>query len=109
MLPSIEPETGSAPVELHWLVPLVPVCGTLYSITSSARSIIDGGTARPSALAVLRFTAISNFVGNAPGDRPASRRAGCDPHRRRHDEVVYPVDSVGKQTAVSGKGRLPVR
>ena len=34
-----------------------------YSITSSARIKIDGGTARPSALAVLRFTAISNFVG----------------------------------------------
>ena len=32
-----------------------------HSITSSARSIIDGGTARPGALAVLRFTVISNF------------------------------------------------
>jgi hypothetical protein len=35
-----------------------------YSITSSARSRIDGGIARPSAVAVLRFTTISNFVGN---------------------------------------------
>jgi hypothetical protein len=35
-----------------------------HSITSSARSRIDGGTARPRALAVLRFTAISNFVGS---------------------------------------------
>jgi len=35
-----------------------------YSMTSSARSMIDGGTARPSALAALRFTTISNFVGN---------------------------------------------
>jgi hypothetical protein len=35
-----------------------------HSITSSARSIIDGGTARPSAVAVLRFTTISNLVGN---------------------------------------------
>jgi len=34
---------------------------SIYSITSSARSMIDGGTARPSALAVLRFTTISNF------------------------------------------------
>jgi hypothetical protein len=34
------------------------------SITSSARNIIDGGIARPSALAVLRFMAISNLVGN---------------------------------------------
>src|SRR5215470_16470461 len=31
-----------------------------YSITWSARSTIDGGTARPSASAVLRFTTISN-------------------------------------------------
>jgi hypothetical protein len=43
------------------------------SITSSARSRVDGGTARPSAVAVLRFTAISNFVGNCTGDRPACR------------------------------------
>jgi hypothetical protein len=35
-----------------------------HSITSSARSRIDGGMARPSALAVLRFTTISNLVGN---------------------------------------------
>ena len=35
-----------------------------YSITSSARGMIDGGTARPSAMAVLRFTTISYFVGN---------------------------------------------
>ena len=35
----------------------------VYSITSSARSRIDGGTARPSAVAVLRFTTTSNFVG----------------------------------------------
>jgi len=33
-----------------------------YSITSSARSMIDGGMARPSAVAVLRFTTIANFV-----------------------------------------------
>jgi hypothetical protein len=35
-----------------------------HSITSSARSKIDCGTVRPSALAVLRFTAISYFVGS---------------------------------------------
>jgi hypothetical protein len=35
-----------------------------YSITSSARSSIDGGMARPSAVAILRFTTISNLVGN---------------------------------------------
>ena len=35
----------------------------LHSITSSARTKIDGGTVRPSALAVLAFTTISNFTG----------------------------------------------
>jgi hypothetical protein len=35
----------------------------VHSITSSARTKIDGGTVRPSALAVLAFTAISNFTG----------------------------------------------
>ena len=35
-----------------------------HSITSSARSSIDWGTVRPSALAVLRLTTISIFVGN---------------------------------------------
>ena len=54
------------------------VCGTLYSITSSARSRIDGGTARPSALAVLRFRTISNFVGNCTGRSP-----GFAPRRMR--------------------------
>src|SRR6516165_3101225 len=45
-----------------------------YSTTSVVRSRIEGGTARPSALAVLRFRAISNFVGNCTGRSPASRR-----------------------------------
>src|SRR5262249_35169937 len=49
-----------------------------HSITSSARNIIDGGTARPSAVAVLRFTAISNFVGNCTG-----RSLGFAPRRMR--------------------------
>ena len=35
----------------------------LYSITSSARTSSDGGTERPSALAVLRFSLVSYFVG----------------------------------------------
>jgi hypothetical protein len=42
---------------------------SVHSITSSARSRIDGGTARPSAVAVLRFTIISNLVGNCTGAR----------------------------------------
>src|SRR6267154_5449449 len=35
----------------------------LYSITLSARPSCEGGTARPSALAVLRLTISSDFVG----------------------------------------------
>src|ERR1700752_2642208 len=35
----------------------------LYSITLSARPCSEGGTARPSALSVLRLTISSDFVG----------------------------------------------
>jgi hypothetical protein len=49
-----------------------------YSITSSARSKIDCGTVSPSTLAVLRFTTISNFVGNCTGRSP-----GFAPRRMR--------------------------
>ena len=35
----------------------------LHSITLSARPSSEGGTARPSALAVLRLTISSDFVG----------------------------------------------
>jgi hypothetical protein len=49
-----------------------------HSITSSARSIIDGGMASPSALAVLRFRTIMNFVGNCTG-----RSLGFAPRRMR--------------------------
>ena len=45
-----------------------------YSITSSASSNIDGGTVSPSVLAVLAFTAISNFTGTWTG-----RSAGLAP------------------------------
>src|ERR1700730_18607626 len=38
----------------------------LYSIALSARPSSEGGTARPSALAVLRLTVSSDFVGPAP-------------------------------------------
>src|SRR5262249_46145568 len=48
------------------------------SITSAARSRIDGGMARPSAVAVLRFTTISNLVGNCTGRSP-----GFSPRRIR--------------------------
>src|SRR5262249_41729020 len=50
----------------------------VHSITSSARSIIDGGTARPSALAVLSFPPISYFTENGTG-----RSLGFSPRRMR--------------------------
>jgi hypothetical protein len=40
--------------------------------------MIDGGIARPSAVAVLRFTTISNLVGNCTGRSP-----GIAPRRMR--------------------------
>jgi hypothetical protein len=47
-----------------------------YSTTSSARARIEGGTVRPSALAVLRLTTSSNLVGCSTG-----RSAGLAPLR----------------------------
>src|SRR5262249_47427876 len=48
----------------------------LHSITSSARASSVGGTVRPSALAVVRFTTKSNLVGCSTG-----RSAGFAPRR----------------------------
>ena len=45
-----------------------------YSITSSTRASTEGGTVRPRALAVLRFTTNSNLVGRSTG-----RSAGFAP------------------------------
>ena len=39
-----------------------------YSIASSARPIKVAGTVRPSALAVLRLTSVSNLVGSRTGE-----------------------------------------
>src|SRR5262249_40067928 len=49
-----------------------------HSITSSARARIDGGTVRPSSLAVLRLTTSSNVAGCWAG-----RSAGLTPFRIR--------------------------
>ena len=49
-----------------------------YWITSSARAIKAGGAVRPSALAVLRLIASSNFVGSSTGRSP-----GASPFRMR--------------------------
>ena len=56
----------------------------VYSITSSARSRIDGGTAKPSAVAALQNA--MEIGGGATPD-------------------VYEIDSVGEQAAVSGNER----
>ena len=49
-----------------------------YSMTSSAIAISDGGTSRPSALAVLRLSTSSNLV-----DCTTGRSAGFSPLRIR--------------------------
>ena len=49
-----------------------------HSITSSARESTDGGTVRPSALAVFRLITVSNLVGACTG-----RSAGFSPFRMR--------------------------
>src|SRR5262249_2943309 len=41
-----------------------------HSITSSARASSDGGTVRPSALAVVRLMTRSNFIGCSTGMSP---------------------------------------
>src|SRR3984893_16299286 len=56
----------------------------VYSMTSSARASNEGGTVRPSALAVLRLITSSNFVGACTG-----RSAGVSPLRMRS---TYPAE-----------------
>src|SRR6516165_8580056 len=66
----------------NWLGPLggkrtdVHSEGGCYSMTSSARARIEGGTLRPRALAVLRLTTSSKVVGCWTG-----RSAGLAPLR----------------------------
>src|SRR6516164_9030155 len=77
-------------------------------MTSSARSRIDCGTVRPSALAVLRFTAISYFTGNCTGRSPAFA-----PRRMRSTKVaarrkLSTWSGPGEQAAVSDKVRCDI-
>jgi hypothetical protein len=76
-------KSGQTPVRLE--CPLSAISGLmhcskklLYSITSSARASSDGGTVRPSALAVLRLMTNSNLVGCWTG-----KSAGLAPLRIR--------------------------
>src|SRR5262245_31673884 len=47
---------------VHWGMSALGQKRTFYSINSSARPSTDGGTARPSAFAVLRLSASSYLV-----------------------------------------------
>jgi hypothetical protein len=103
----------SAAEDVTLVVSAIPPFGAvlgappLYSITSSARSSSDGGMARPSALAVLRFTTISNFVGNCTGRSPRAAQNAIHVGGGATKEV-YPVGSIGEQAAVSGELRNPI-
>jgi hypothetical protein len=77
------PESGHSPTRsgcLLWAISGLMHCSKqhLYSITSSARASSEGGTVRPSALAVLRLITSSNLVGACTG-----RAAGFSPLRMR--------------------------
>src|ERR1700730_10144615 len=67
---------GAVSVGITAKNPVTRRCILRYSITSSARARIDGGTVSPSAWAVLRLTTSSNVVGCCTG-----RSAGFTPFR----------------------------
>jgi hypothetical protein len=66
----------------------------LHSITSSARPSSGNGMERPSALAVLRLTAISSFVscctGRSAGLLPLRMRPAYSPTRRNASRLLAP-------------------
>jgi hypothetical protein len=61
-----------------------------HSITSSARSMIDGGVWHGRAPWRSCGSRPSEILLTAPGDRPACRRVECDPHRWRRDDRGLP-------------------
>src|SRR3974390_3251737 len=76
-----------------------------HSITSSARASNDGGTVRPSALAVFRLMTISYLVGACTG-----RSAGFSPLRMRSTyraappaDLPLPLRPVGHQPPADDK------
>ena len=75
---AIHPKADMCSALAH--VRFVPIAdiSQCYSITSLACASTDGGTVRPSALAVLRLIASSNLVGACTG-----RSAGFSPLRIR--------------------------
>jgi hypothetical protein len=56
----------------------------------------------------LRFTAISYFTGNCTGRSPIFAAQDAIDISGGATKGVYPVESVGEQAAVSGKGRIPI-
>ena len=75
-------------------------------MTSSARSRIDGGTSRPSAVAVLRFHGHLVFRGQLYREIARLLAAQNAIHiGGGATKAVYEVDSVGEQAVVSGKDR----
>src|SRR5262245_32943320 len=70
-------------------------CAT-YSITSSAREIIVGGTDKPIAFAAFKLTTSSNFVGSCTGSSeglaPFRMRSTYDDARPNRSGVLLPKD-----------------
>ena len=70
-------------------------CAT-YSITSSAREIIVGGTDKPIAFAAFKLTTSSNFVGSCTGSSagfaPFRMRSTYDAARPNSSGVLLPKE-----------------
>ena len=67
-----------------------------YSITRSARTRIDGGIVKPSALAVFMLITSSNFVGNSTGRSP-----GLAPLRILSTKYASRQEGIGQVRAVA--------
>src|SRR6266851_5320696 len=75
---------------------------TAHSITSSARASGIGGTSRPSALAVVRFTTRSNLVGCSTGC--GANRICLDRRQLIHRDE--PLDDCGTMANVAVGDRV---
>src|SRR5262249_2341021 len=77
-----------------------------YSITSVARSRVDVGTVRPSALAAVRLTTSANLVaactGRSAGFSPLRMRSTYDAAPRNESAISTPYDI--KPPPVAWKG-----
>src|SRR5262249_446703 len=68
-----------------------------YSITSSAREMIAGGTDKPIAFAAFKLTTNSNFVGSCTGSSaglaPFRMRSTYDAARPNNSGVLLPKNT----------------